>query len=38
MFSSSSDIGYTKLIEMDTETDPHLPPVASKPCMFPSKH
>ena len=26
MSSSSNDIGYTKLIEMDIETDPNLPP------------
>ena len=30
-FSSSNDIGYTKLIEMDIETDLNLPPMASKP-------
>ena len=27
--SSSSNIYYTKLIEMDVETEPHLPPVVS---------
>ena len=27
--SSSNDIGYTKLIEMDIETDPNLPPTDS---------
>ena len=31
MFSSSNDTGYTKLIDMDIETDPNLPPIASKP-------
>ena len=27
---SSSDIGYTKLIEVDTETNPNVPPIVSK--------
>ena len=36
--SSSNDIGYTKLIEMDIETDPNLPPIASKPYTFLLKH
>ena len=35
MSSSSNDIGYTKLIKMDIETDPNLPPVASLPYTAP---
>ena len=31
MSSSSSNIGYMKLIEMDIETDPNLPSVTLKP-------
>ena len=38
MSSSSNDIGYSHLIEMDIETDPNLPPIASKPYMLPLKH
>ena len=38
MSSSSNDIGYTKLIEMDIETDPYSPPIASKPYTLPLKH
>ena len=38
MSSSSSNIGYTKLIEMDTETDPTLPPIDFKPYILPLKH
>ena len=38
MSSSSNDIGYTRLIEMDIETDANLSPVASKPYMLPLKH
>ena len=37
MSSSSNDIGQSKLIEMDIETDPNLLPVASKPCTLPLK-
>ena len=37
MSSSSNDIGYTKLIDMDIETDPNLPSVASKPYTLPPK-
>ena len=35
MFSSSNDIGYTNVIEMDKETDPSLPPIAFN-CYTPS--
>ena len=38
MSSNSSDIRYTKLIKLDIETYPKLPPVAPKPHTFPSKH
>ena len=38
MFSSSNDIFYTELIKMDIETDPNLPPIASKPYTLPLKH
>ena len=38
MSTSSNDIGYTKLIEMDTKTDSNLPPVACKPYTCPPKH
>ena len=38
MSSSSSDICYTKQIEMEIETDQKLPPVASKPYTLPLKH
>ena len=38
MLSSSGDIGNTKLIEIDKETDLDLLPFASKPYMFPLKH
>ena len=31
MSSTQRDIGYTKLIDVDRETDPNLPPVASGP-------
>ena len=34
----SSDIGLTHLEEMKIETDPKLPPVASKPYPLPLKH
>ena len=30
MSSWSNDIGYTKLTEMEMETDPNLPPIVSK--------
>ena len=36
--SSSNDIGYTKLIEMDIETDINLPPIAFKPYTLALKH
>ena len=35
MSSSSNGIGYTKLIEMDIETDSNWPPLASKHYMLP---
>ena len=35
---SSSNIGYKKLIWIDTGTDPDLPPLASKLYTFPPKH
>ena len=38
ILSNSSDIGYTKFIEIDMVTDPNLPPVASKPYNLPLKH
>ena len=38
MSSSSSDIGYTNIIEMDIETDLYLAPVISKPYTPPLKH
>ena len=38
MSSSSNDIGYTKLIGMDIETDPDLPPIPSIPYTLPLKH
>ena len=38
MSSSSNDIGYTRLIEIDIETDPNLPPLASKPYTLPLKY
>ena len=38
MSSSSSKIGYTKLIEMDTETDPNSPPLAFELYMLPPKY
>ena len=33
-----NDIGHTRLIEMDIETDPKLPPIASRPYTLPLKH
>ena len=30
MSSSSNDIGYTELMELDIETDPQLPPIVYK--------
>ena len=38
MSSSSNDIVYTKLIEMDIETDPNLPLVALKSYTLPCKN
>ena len=38
MSSLSNDISYTKLIEMDIETAPILPPIAFKPYALPLKH
>ena len=38
MFLSSYNIGYAKLIEMNMEADPNLPPIASKPYMLPLMH
>ena len=38
MSSSSNDIGCTKLIEMDIETNPNLPPINSKPYTLPFIH
>ena len=38
MSSSSNDEGYTKLIQMDIETDPNLFPIASGPYTLPLKH
>ena len=35
---SSSDIGYTKLIEMDKKANPNLPPIPSKACMPHLRH
>ena len=35
--ASSNDIGYTKLIEMDLEYDPDLPPIAFKHYKLPLK-
>ena len=34
----SNDIDYTKLIEMDIESDPNLLTIASKPYTLPPKH
>ena len=36
--SSLNDICCTKLIEMDTETDPNSLPIAFKPYTLPLKH
>ena len=38
MSSLSNDAGYTKLIQIDIQTDPNLPPIASKPYTLPLKH
>ena len=38
MSSSSNDLGYTKCIKMNTETDINVPPIASKPYTLPLKH
>ena len=38
MSSSSNDIGYTKLIEMGTETYPNLSSIALKLYTIPLKH
>ena len=38
MSASSNDICYTKLIEMDVETDPNVLSIASKPYTLPLKH
>ena len=38
MSSSSNDIGYIKLIEMDIETDLNLSPIALKPYTLTLKH
>ena len=37
MSLSSNDKGYTKLIEMDIETDNNLPAIASEPYTLPLK-
>ena len=38
MSLSSNDIEYTKLIVIDIETDPNLPPIATKPHTVPLKY
>ena len=38
MSSSSNDTGYTESTEVDIETDPNLPPRASKSYTLPLKH